>query len=165
MRVGITGHQLLKDPQGWDWVKAEISGLLAGLPEPLIGVTSLAIGADTLFAELVLQRNGQLKAVIPFPEYERKFDGHDRDKYRRLLEEASRVTVLQKRRSDEESYLEAGMMVVDLAELLLAVWDGEPARGLGGTGDIVEYAMQKRKDVIHLNPIKRSVTSPKPSPR
>lgn len=165
MRIGITGHQSLEDPQGWDWVKTEMCSLLAEQPEPLIGITSLAIGADSIFAEVVLQRKGSIEAVIPFPEYELTFHVDDRDKYQRLLEAASRVTRLQKKQSDEESYLEAGKTVVDLAELLLAVWDGKPARGLGGTGDIVEYAMLKRKDIIHLNPIKHLVTRLKSVPR
>jgi hypothetical protein len=45
------------------------------------------------------------------------------------------------------------------------VWDGEPAKGLGGTGDVVGYAVQKGKDLIHLNPVNRSVTRSKRSPR
>lgn len=139
--------------------------LMVELPEPLIGVTSLAIGADSIFAESVLQHKGSIEAVIPFPEYELTFDIDDRDRYRRLLKAASRVMLLQKKRSDEESYLEAGKMVVDLTEMLLAVWDGKPARGLGGTGDIVEYAVRKRKDIFHLNPITHRVTRLKSLPR
>lgn len=141
-----------------------MGGLLAELPGSLIGLTSLAIGADSLFAELVLQHDGSLEAVIPFAEYEQKFQGRDRDRYRRLLGKASRVTVLRTAGSDEESYLEAGKTVVDLAELLFAVWDGEPARGLGGTGDVVGYAVRKRRDIIRLDPIKRLVTRSKPPP-
>ena len=49
-----------------------------------------------------------------------------------------------------------------MAELLLAVWDGLPAKGLGGTADIVTYATQQRKEVIHLDPCKRLVTRLKP---
>jgi hypothetical protein len=29
---------------------------------------------------------------------------------------------------------------VDRSDVLLAVWDGQPARGPGGTGDVVAYA-------------------------
>jgi hypothetical protein len=32
--------------------------------------------------------------------------------------------------------------VVEASELLVAVWDGEPARGLGGTADVVAYARE-----------------------
>jgi hypothetical protein len=27
--------------------------------------------------------------------------------------------------------------------MLVAIWDGKPARGLGGTGDVVRYAQEK----------------------
>ena len=67
----------------WLWITRIAVGMLllvslatsAGLrPVPLIGVTSLAIGADQLFADAVLQLGGELEAVIPFAEYDRTFD-------------------------------------------------------------------------------------------
>jgi hypothetical protein len=32
---------------------------------------------------------------------------------------------------------------VDRSSVLVAVWDGQPARGLGGTADVVAYARQR----------------------
>jgi hypothetical protein len=32
---------------------------------------------------------------------------------------------------------------VDRSDVLLAVWDGRPARGFGGTGDVVAYARRR----------------------
>lgn len=165
MRIGITGHQRLEDAQGWDWAEAEMAELLTRLPGPLVGISCLAVGADSLFANLVLAGEGSVEAVIPFPGYKQNFAGRDRDMYQQLLEAASRVTLLRRGRTDEESYFEAGKMVVAEAELLFAVWDGKPARGLGGTGDVVEYALQNGKDVIHLDPVRRSVSSLKALPR
>lgn len=159
MKIGITGHQYLEDPQGWSWVKAEMDDLLTKLPGPFVGITCLAVGADSLFADLVLQHNGSIEAVLPFPEYELELQIHDRRRYQKLLSMASTITVLEKKRSNQESYLEAGKKVVDTAELLLAVWDKQPAKGLGGTADIVEYASRRQKDVICIDPIKRLVTS------
>ena len=158
MRVGITGHQSLEDPQAWDWVRANMRELLAITDRPLNGITCLAIGADSVFAEVVLEHNGSIEAVLPFPECDLKLQAHEREAHHRLLDRASRVTVLEKKSSDEESYLEAGKRVVDDAELIFAVWDGKPARGLGGTADIVRYALGKGKEIIHLNPIEHSVT-------
>jgi hypothetical protein len=158
MRVGITGHQSLKDPQAWDWVRATMRELLATMDRPLNGITCLAMGADSVFAEVVLEHNGSIEAVLPFPECDLKLQAHDREAHRRLLDRASRVTVLEKKSSDEEAYLEAGKRVVDDAELIFAVWDGKPARGLGGTADIVRYALEKGKEIIHLNSIEHSVT-------
>ncbi len=41
----------------------------------------------------------------------------------------------------------AGRAVADRSDLLLAVWDGAPAAGLGGTADIVRYAEERGKAV------------------
>jgi hypothetical protein len=158
MRIGITGHQRLKEPSSWKWVSSELDSLLAQLESPLIGITSLAIGADQLFANAVLRHGGSLEAVIPFTGYENTFsEGHDKHEYTRLLNSASKVEILEKRGSDEEAYLEAGKRMIDLSDILVAVWDGKPAAGLGGTGDAVNYALQKQRKVIHLNPITHKV--------
>jgi hypothetical protein len=159
MKVGITGHQRLKESSNWEWVRVEIDNLLSQLPPPLTGVTSLAIGADQLFAKAVLKHGGLLEAVIPFAGYERTFsEGHDREEYGHLLKRASKIEVLEKRGSDEEAYFAAGKRMVDLSDLLIAVWDGKPAAGLGGTGDVVQYAIHERKKTIHINPITHKIT-------
>jgi hypothetical protein len=158
MRIGITGHQRLKNSSSWDWVEGEIKAILARIPEPLIGITSLAIGADQVFAKIILEQQGTIEAIIPFEGYELKFaEGHDRQEYRNFLNRASRTEVLQKKTSDEEAYFAAGKRVVDLAEILIAVWDGNPAAGLGGTADVVTYAKQKRKRILQLDPMTSSV--------
>jgi hypothetical protein len=158
VKVGITGHQSLADPQGWDWVRVEMDALLTKLPEPIIGLTCLAVGADSLFAQLVLQHHGLIEAVLPFPGYEGKLQAHDSAEYKRLLDGAARVTTLPRQSTDEESYFVAGKNVVDLADLVIAVWDGKPAKGLGGTGDIVEYARQRKKAMVHLDPVRHWLT-------
>ena len=56
MKVGITGHQKLNDPSAWSDVCKQLGELLNDAEKPLIGLTSLAIGADQLFAEVVLGR-------------------------------------------------------------------------------------------------------------
>ncbi|MEO5877101.1 MAG: hypothetical protein ABIQ26_19070, partial [Streptosporangiaceae bacterium] len=47
----------------------------------------------------------------------------------------------------DEAYLVAGHRVVKRSDLLLAVWDGRPAGGLGGTADIVAYARDRGTEV------------------
>lgn len=158
MRVGISGHQRLREPDAWDWVTWEMRHRLATQPSPLIGIASLACGADTIFAELVLEMSGSLEVVLPFPEYEQNFvTDHDKQTYQRLLESASRIEVLQRQANEELAYYLAGQRVVDVSELMMVVWDGKPAAGLGGTGDIAEYAQRCQKPLIHLNPITRTV--------
>jgi hypothetical protein len=158
MRVGITGHQRLKEPALWGWVERELDRLLSALAPPLVGVTSLAVGADQLFAEAVLWNGGSLEVVVPFEGYELTFaEGRDRNSYGQLLQRALRKEVLEKHGSDEEAYFAAGKRVVELSELLIAVWNGLPATGLGGTSDVVSYAVRRRKKTIHINPITREI--------
>jgi len=159
MRVGVTGHQRLEEPVRWSWVKRELDRLLSSLSPPLIGITSLAVGADQLFANAVLQQGGSLEVVVPFTGYEFAFpEETERQEYTRLLRCASKAEVLEKQSSDEESYFVSGKRMVNRSELIVAVWDGKPAAGLGGTGDIVKYALQQRKRTVQINPITKEVS-------
>ncbi len=153
LTVGITGHRKLDDPAGWNWVRRELTALLGEIA-PLTGVTSLAIGADQLFAEVVLELKGDLEAVIPFPEYERTFTNEtDLTRYRLLKAASKRVEILADGATQDEAYLAAGRRVTDLSDLLVAVWDGQPARGLGGTADVVDYAAGIGKRFVQFNPV------------
>ena len=154
MKIGITGHQELADPL---WVKQEILSALQAQSAPLLGVTSLAIGADQLFAQAVLDVAGELQVVVPFDGYAEVFKSDGRQEYERLLARASITEVLPPAASQEESYFAAGKRVVDVADLIIAVWNGKPAAGLGGTADVVEYARLHGKRYIHINPITRVV--------
>ena len=157
-RVGITGHQRLSSSADWQWVEEAIKNGLAALAGNLMGFSSLALGADQRFAEIVLKRGGALTVIVPFADYETKFaEGADRDSYKRLLVQASVVEVLQSAGSNREAYFRAGKQVVNRSELLIAVWDGKLAAGLGGTADVVGYARQCGKPLIHLDPVNRTV--------
>ena len=158
MRVGITGHQRLAELSDWDWTRDQLEDALRSLPHPLIGISALAIGSDQLFAQLILNLGGILEVIIPFADYECTFNGSlDRDEYRRLFKLAQHISVLPTSETDEQAYLLAGFTVVDRCELLFAVWNGQPAIGPGGTGDIVISALQQQKPLIHLNPITREI--------
>jgi len=157
-RVGITGHQRLNDPSAWSWVKSAITNELDALEPPLIGISSLAIGADQVFATMMVQRGGQLHVVIPFEGYERTFSSQDLDAYHRTLSKASVIEIMQTNGTEEDRFLAAGMRIVDLADLIVAVWDGKPAMGKGGTADIVAYAIQINTKIIHINPVDHTVT-------
>lgn len=159
MRVGISGHQRLTDPSGWEWVRQQMRDGLASLPSPIVGVTSLAVGADTMFAEVVLELGGSLEVVVPFADYEDRFaTDEDRRVYRSLLARAAQVEVLERHGTDDEAYYASGKRMADLSALLILVWEGRPAAGLGGTADIAAYARRTRKPFVHLNPETRTVT-------
>jgi hypothetical protein len=158
MRIGITGHQELPDPTAWEWVESRLRGLLAELGGPHQGYSALAMGADQLFAGLILQGGGELHAVIPFAGYEWKFaPGQARGRYLALLQRAAGVEVLPGSVGKEQlACLRAGERVVALCEVLVAVWNGRPAAGMGGTADVVDHARAAGRRIFHLNPETRT---------
>ena len=159
VRVGISGHQRLPNPEAWEWVRQEMQDCISSLAKPLVGVTCLAVGADTLFAEIVLALGGAIEVIVPFSDYETRFKSEeDRQNYRRLLAMAEKIEVLQGHDSDEEAYYAAGKRVVDTSELLVLVWDGKPSAGLGGTADIAEYGRYLQRPITHINPQLFTVT-------
>ncbi|MGW0712912.1 hypothetical protein ACWD4G_44510 [Streptomyces sp. NPDC002643] len=138
-RIGITGHRKIPDA-ALSTVRAGIRAELRGIASARV-LSSLAAGADQLFAEIALEYSIPLVAVIPGMDYEAHL-GDDRVKaaYRRLLKCSAERVELPYEHTHDEAYYAAGRYIVDNTDRLLAVWDGAPARGLGGTGDIVDYA-------------------------
>ena len=145
-RVGVTGHQKLPADEV-DYITAQVHGVLQRVPTPLVGYSSLAAGADQLFAAQILDTGGQLHAVIPARGYETTFDAAARTEYDRLLAASSETTRLGFTECSEEAFDAAGKWVVEHCDLLIAVWDGLPARGLGGTADAVAHARSLQKDI------------------
>lgn len=129
---------------------------LTALQPPLVGVTSLAIGADQLLARLVLEKHGKNRAVLPFADVERSFAPEDVPAYRELARQAA-VEVLDTPGTDQDAYLAAGYRVVDLSDVVLAVWNGRPAKGKGGTADVATYALRRGVRLIHIDPQRRIV--------
>jgi len=140
MKVGITGHQNIPRHAA-GLVRTMLQQFLVEQPDPLTCVTSLAGGADQMCAALVLKRGGSLHAVVPCAGYEKSFGtARAAQRFRTLLAQSSAVETLPFPEPSEEAFLAAGRRVVDLSDLLIAVWDGRPSRGMGGTADIVAYA-------------------------
>lgn len=145
--IGCTGHQQMPD-EACERAMAEIKRSLCMLGPSVIGVSALAAGADQMFAGVVHDLGGELHVIVPSKRYETTFtDQADLDEYRRLLALTTSVTILPFGEPTEEAFYAAGRAVVDACDALWAVWDGEPARGLGGSADVVRYARSSGKPV------------------
>jgi hypothetical protein len=150
--IGFTGHRELSSEQS-DIVAAELRAALRVVEEPLVGVCSLSSGADQLFAGAVLESEGELFVVLPSRDFESTLgDSGSAAAYRRILPLATSVETLDFDTASNEAYLRLGQRVVDLSDTMLAVWDGLPARGMGGTADVVEYARGRGRDVLVIWP-------------
>ncbi|AXG77104.1 hypothetical protein [Streptomyces paludis] len=146
-RIGVTGHRDIP-AEAYGHIKAAIAAVLRTQTGSVEALSSLAAGADQLFAVLALDRGARLTVVIPSGDYEDGFDDPgELDGYRRLKDRATLEVRMAFPHSTDEAYYAAGTYIADHCDRLLAVWDGRPARGLGGTGDIVRYARERGKPV------------------
>jgi hypothetical protein len=139
VRFGVTGHQILPAAI----VERAVAHWRQVLPTgpQLCGVSNLAEGADQLFAAHVLAAGGELEAIVPCQGYAGALATDDgRAEFERLRAAARTVVTLPYPVPSEEAFLAAGQAMVDRCDHLFAIWDGRPARGLGGTADIVRYA-------------------------
>ncbi len=152
MKAGITGHQEIGSPGEISWVGNALEGAIRDYSITL-GYTSLAAGADQLFAELLQKAKLSYIVIIPCTRYEDSFRNPEcLEKYHALLAGATSVVRLPSDIPTEQAFWEAGQKVVSLSDIMFAVWDGLPAKGLGGTADVVHYARSQRKRVIQINP-------------
>jgi hypothetical protein len=151
MTIGITGHQKLHNDLILEWLESEIVREVTDMHGLENAFSSLAIGADQLFARNMIQLNINLIAIIPCKNYEQTFDEINRQEYFHLLTQCQKIETLNFPTPSELAFFSAGKQVVHNSDVLFAIWDGNPAQGLGGTGDIVAFAMSLGKTIIHLN--------------
>lgn len=159
VRVGVTGHRALSDEvavtEGARAALARVRDLLppsALTPVAHCSISSLAEGSDRLVAELILDQGGStLEVPLPMAidEYRTDFETEDSwAAFDRLLSRAAVVVEAPPCETRWQAYERAGRYVVDRCDVLVAVWDGEPSRGQGGTADVVAYALEQRVPVL-----------------
>lgn len=153
--VGFTGHRRIENEEK---VASVLRDVIASLQQDvggeLVGRSSIASGADTLFAEACLASNMKWIALLPFPETEFKKDFSETEwkRARAVLDRAERIDTLSGTAERPRGYLDCGLATVEGADLLVAVWDGKAPRGLGGTAQIVAHARAVPKPLILISP-------------
>ena len=150
VRIAVTGHRFFDENTAayiTDRVAAVLDGVTAGGAAVRV-VTSLAEGADQLVAEEAVQRGIPVEVIVPARGYAESLAGEaDRHQYAELLARADSVRTLDHSEPSPAAYLEAGRMMLSGADLLIAVWDGAPARGVGGSAEIVARGRELGLDV------------------
>ena len=159
--VGFTGHRHLQnDKKVGQALRDMIDSLRKEIEGQLVGRSSIAIGGDMLFAEACLSAGIKWIALLPLPEsdFKKDFNPPDWDRVNGLLRQAASVEILEDTRNRENAYLECGLCTVEEADLMIAVWDGAPSRGTGGTAEVVAYARLLMKPLIVINPNNFTIT-------
>ncbi|MER5553604.1 hypothetical protein ABT001_18370 [Streptomyces sp. NPDC002793] len=145
--LAVTGHMDLTD-DSVPLVRAALRELLAEYSDDLTGVSCIAAGADSLFAEEVTAIGGRLVAVIPSRDYRAaKVEPAHAAVFDHLVEAAEDVITLPHATANRSAYEAANAELLRRADRLVAVWDGTPASGKGGTADTVEQARQAGLEV------------------
>ncbi|GHJ27641.1 hypothetical protein ACH4VS_00260 [Streptomyces hygroscopicus] len=139
MRLGITGHRGLP-PKTERLVRRALQEEVARHGPDLVGVSCIADGPDAWFAELVLEAGGRLEVVVPAENYRDGLPEEHHQSYDRLIQQAADVHRTGMVESDSQAHMAGSEILVGLVDELVAVWDGQPARGYGGTADVVAYA-------------------------
>jgi hypothetical protein len=173
LSVGVTGHRAdVLPPGGVDALRSRIRDVLLLIEEAgtgLLGreqacfapgpaerrfVSPIADGTDQIAAEVALELGWELQAILPF----------ERSAYRNSLPNegarvgfdtlAGRAACLLELPGDPsdglDAYVMTGRATVAHCDILIAVWDGLPPRGRGGTGEVVQFALSRGTAIIHV---------------
>ncbi|MEM1381121.1 MAG: RyR domain-containing protein [Pseudomonadota bacterium] len=163
--VGITGHRQIQGrPLDAAYVRREIAAALREIVadhpnEVVVLYTALAPGSDSIAVDAAKDVGIPYTAVLPLPFEASRIDYEDEEggigRFLKLTAGADRVIELPLLFGDlaevspdrdgrspcrDQQYALAGGYIASRCHTLLAVWNGEPARGLGGTGDVVGWA-------------------------
>ncbi len=169
----VTGHRDIQEAKS---VKSSVTSLLSKYKKtyentPLILLSALADGADTLVAEVARELDIELHVVLPYEKEKYLNTIADSNKFDGLVSYAKRVITLDCQKDDKgkhtHCYQELGEYIADKSNILLALWDGveEDAKN-GGTASIVRYQKEhfdenenmfdsKDGNVIHMIPTVR----------
>ncbi len=172
VQIGVTGHRpnrLSPDvaaglPGQCEQVLQAIAALASRLYDPLLHspqppllriLSPLAEGADRIVARAGLALGADLQCPFPFhiEEYGRDFTSEaSRAEFQDLLGKASAVFQAEGDRDmDSLAYERIGRIVLEQSDFLIAIWDGEPAAGRGGTAQIVEEALEQNIPIVWLH--------------
>jgi hypothetical protein len=158
--VGFSGHRTVDDLAG---VAKSILSVLESLRKEASGewlaLSSVADGSDQMFVAQARSLGMSWHAVLPLPEadFASDFSPTDWPAVKAMLATAEHKHVIAEAETRADAYLDCGLETVNGSDVLLAVWDGQPARGKGGTAEVVAYAESIGKPLIVIDPTTLSV--------
>jgi hypothetical protein len=165
VRIGVTGHRKFDNEEVLDQtvksVLSKLDTILSHTPHAFVVLSSLAEGADRLVVREVLNwslvdsgNKPVLEVVLPMPkeDYLQEFEMQEsRDEFEGLIAGAQSVKAFEKVEPLTTAYERAGRYIVENCDVLIAIWDGKPAAGQGGTAEIVDYARELGRSLSWIN--------------
>ncbi len=160
--VGFTGHRRLTDPAASARaLRRAFDDLASHTGARLVGVSSIASGADTLFAEELARRDSPWLLLLPFAleTFRNDFEPDEWARVEAVLPRALSTQIEPRTEHRDDAYLACGHRTVDESDVLIALWNGDPAAGVGGTGDVVAYARAQQKPLLWIHEPSGQITS------
>lgn len=170
-RLAVTGHRLNRIPAPERArLRAEIARTLrlfeaaagdAGFASPPILASALAEGADRYAADAALGKGWRLEAPLPFKKrrYLEDFpEPASQDEFLSLLARAATVReidgakLIARGADGAAPYAAVGEALLEGADAVLAVWNGAPKNGPGGTAEVLEDALLSGRPVLWIPP-------------
>jgi hypothetical protein len=157
IKIGVCGHRHLPHLEHLEMgIRVAVKRIQAAYANANYQVYScLAEGADRLLARrLVETLAADLIVILPLPEREYLQDFQTKEsiqEYWNLKLLARQVITPAHEQARPQAYRVTNDYLVANCDLLLAIWDGEPARGPGGTGEIVEMFRQAGLPLLWIN--------------
>lgn len=143
-RIAVTGHMNLT-PDSEPLVYGAIKQALASYAgDELVGVSCIARGADSIFAQAVLDLGGRLEVVLPCANYrEQKVKPDHAPVFDALSSRAAKVFALPFQEANRQAYEAANEVLLSAGDLLFAVWDGQDGVDKGSTASVVKLARER----------------------
>jgi len=152
--IGFTGHRHLPDEaKSRSLILQFLKEQKENIQVSVYGISSVASGGDLLFAESCIFLGIPLRVLLPLPkeQFREDFDEGTWKRVEDVICQALSVEVTGEDESRDARYYECGIETVLQCRLLLALWDGEPSRGLGGTEQIVSFAKIEGRPVVWIH--------------
>ncbi|HWN05522.1 MAG TPA: hypothetical protein VNO53_00040 [Steroidobacteraceae bacterium] len=152
--VGFTGHRHLTEPaRAARAIRSTLDMLRREVPGEWIALSSIAGGSDQLFVQQAREGGLAWHAILPMTraEFAKDFTPQGWETVERMLAAADHVRTIDENGDRKDGYLDCGIETVNGADVLIAFWDGAPARGKGGTADVVEYAQSIGKPIMVID--------------
>lgn len=157
--IGVTSHRNLVAEE-IEPIRLRIRDFFAGLKRdypgmPLVMLSALAEGGDQLAAREALDAGARLIAPLPLlPQtYREDFpDAATRDSFAELCQRGEVLQmpllpgntlagIASHGEARDRQYAQAGVFIASHCHILLALWDGRESSLLGGTAQVVRYAL------------------------
>ena len=159
IKIAVSGHrQLTNLPSLENSVLAAADQIHTAFPGKTYHIWScLAEGADRILSRILVKSLGaKLTVVLPLPEQEYIKDFKTTEsiqEYKQLKQIAEKVVASDQVLARPLAYQAANHTLMQGCDLLVTIWDGLPARGPGGTSEVVESIRQGGKPLlwIHTN--------------